>query len=218
MPDTIHSDQPFEKSRGRPRSQQKNQAILAAASDIFMEKGFDGTSMDEVARRAGVSKQTVYSHFAGKEALFSASITQVIQEYFPESDFCSEDVAPSLEGELFLICKQFLRLLTSEDAIGMFRILASNATSTEENKLAHLFWEAGPVFMLNRLCDFIDHWVAQGSLSIPNTMEAAHTLISLIKGRHHFQMAIGLILDITEEELTTHAQHCTYAFLKIYQS
>ncbi len=63
------------RRQGSRRSPGKHQAILAAATEIFLKSGFLGTSMDEVALRSAVSKQTVYQHFANKEALFVEIVT-----------------------------------------------------------------------------------------------------------------------------------------------
>src|SRR5688572_18076769 len=57
------------KAKGTARSG-KRRAILEAAAELFLQDGYSGTSMDEVAARASVSKQTVYAQFGGKEALF----------------------------------------------------------------------------------------------------------------------------------------------------
>src|SRR6476660_6564438 len=58
-----------------PRSLRKHAAILDAAEQVFLAKGYLGTSMDEVAARSGVSKQTVYAHFGSKETLFVALVS-----------------------------------------------------------------------------------------------------------------------------------------------
>ncbi|MCM3885316.1 TetR/AcrR family transcriptional regulator [Frankia sp. R82] len=59
------------------RSARKRQDIIGAATTLFLRNGYQGTSMDEVATRAGVSKQTVYKHFADKEELFRAIVEGV---------------------------------------------------------------------------------------------------------------------------------------------
>ncbi|WP_281262499.1 TetR/AcrR family transcriptional regulator, partial [Streptomyces milbemycinicus] len=56
------------------RSARKREAIMEAATAVFLEKGYSGTSMDDIARLAAVSKQTVYKHFADKEKLFAEII------------------------------------------------------------------------------------------------------------------------------------------------
>jgi len=62
-------------SKPRPaRAQRSHDAIVAAATTEFLERGFDRTTMDEIAVTAAVSKQTVYAHFASKEVLFLAVI------------------------------------------------------------------------------------------------------------------------------------------------
>ena len=67
----MATTKPAVKSDGVPS---KRDAILEAAARVFFESGYAAASMDEIAREAGVSKQTVYSHFGAKEALFGAFI------------------------------------------------------------------------------------------------------------------------------------------------
>ncbi|WP_439662231.1 TetR/AcrR family transcriptional regulator [Lentzea sp. HUAS TT2] len=58
-----------ERSAGRPRDPEADNAILTAAFELFLERGLDGTSIEQVARRAGVTRATVYRRFATKEDL-----------------------------------------------------------------------------------------------------------------------------------------------------
>ena len=67
----MATTKPAQKSNDVPS---KREAILEAATRVFFESGYADASMDEIAREAGVSKQTVYSHFGAKEALFGAFI------------------------------------------------------------------------------------------------------------------------------------------------
>jgi TetR/AcrR family transcriptional repressor of mexJK operon len=60
----------IDRKEGPPAS--KAESILAAAKRSFLAAGFGAVSMDAIAREAGVSKATVYAHFAGKEELFGA--------------------------------------------------------------------------------------------------------------------------------------------------
>ncbi|MCC6595535.1 MAG: helix-turn-helix transcriptional regulator, partial [Rhodanobacteraceae bacterium] len=72
---------------GRPKDLEKRAAILAAAKRLFLDHGFEGTSMDSIAAEAGVSKLTVYSHFRDKETLFTAAIRERCEEQMPEALF-----------------------------------------------------------------------------------------------------------------------------------
>jgi AcrR family transcriptional regulator len=62
----------------------KQQQILQGAMEVFLRSGYVGTSMDRVAAEAGVSKQTIYSHFGDKEGLFSALMEQVTIQRFQD--------------------------------------------------------------------------------------------------------------------------------------
>ena len=87
---------------GRPKSEAKAEAILGAAAELFLAQGFQGTSMDAVAKRAGVSKQTVYSHFANKEELFKACIGAKVAGYGFDSAAMVDD------DDLRRLCQQLL--------------------------------------------------------------------------------------------------------------
>ncbi len=61
--------------RGRPRSEEKRRQIMSAAMELFTSNGFEGTSVDDIAAAARVSKQTVYSHFGCKETLLGLAVS-----------------------------------------------------------------------------------------------------------------------------------------------
>lgn len=202
-------------ARGRPRDESKNSAIIDAASRLFLEKGFEGASMDEVAKRAGVSKQTVYSHFSSKEALFSEAIHVTIEKYYPETAI--QDVEEhSLEADLRAVCENYARLLSGEDAIAMYRLMVSAASKGPA--LAQIFYEAGPRLMKEKLAEFLQQWVDRGELQINNIDRAATRFITLAKGHSHFVRSIGLVNEITEEELQEEVDDALEAFLRIYKS
>lgn len=62
------------------RSERKHAAIIAAAAEVFLNMGYDRASMDEIAARSGVSKQTVYKHFSSKDLLFVAVVTGMMDD------------------------------------------------------------------------------------------------------------------------------------------
>jgi TetR/AcrR family transcriptional regulator, mexJK operon transcriptional repressor len=70
---------PGSSRRGRRRSAAKRQQIVDAATALFTEQGIETASMTDVAERAGVARQTVYSYFADKESLFAEVVAQIRQ-------------------------------------------------------------------------------------------------------------------------------------------
>ena len=125
---------------GRPKSEAKAEAILSAAAELFLAQGFQGTSMDAVAQRAGVSKQTVYSHFANKEELFKACISAKVAGYgFDEAARVEDD---DLRTALLTIARRFVELMFDPDVVAMHRVVMGEAAS--QPRIASLFFDSGP--------------------------------------------------------------------------
>ena len=202
-------------ARGRPRDEEKNSAIIEAASLLFLENGFDGTSMDEVAKRAGVSKQTVYSHFSSKEQLFSEAIHITIAKYFPDAALEMVEVH-TLESDLYAVAETYARLLLSDKAIAMHRVRVAAAAKGPE--LAQIFWQAGPLEMNQKLEDFLRTWVEKGELAIDNIEKASGQLITLLKGKLHFMCEIGMTGTVTEAEIREQTRDAVGCFLKLYKA
>lgn len=209
--DTVATSQ---GGRGRPRDTEKNAAIVEAAACLFLDYGFDGTSMDEVAKQASVSKQTVYSHFSSKEQLFSASIRAVIKRYYPDSALERVETH-SLEADLRVVCESYAHLLMSEEAMSMFRVLV--AAAPKGPNLAQLFWNAGPREMQDRLEAFLLSRVQTGELAIPDISLASNQIVCLLKAKTHFMRSIGLIDSISEEQIQRNVDNAVEAFLKLYR-
>src|SRR6478609_2703972 len=87
-------------SPGRPKDIAKRAAILEAAMALFPARGYEGTSVEAIAQAANVSKLTVYSHFADKEALFGAAVTECCAQMLPHRLFEPTAGAPVREALL----------------------------------------------------------------------------------------------------------------------
>ena len=98
---------------GRPKDLAKRASILEAAKQLFLEQGYQGVSLDQIAATAGVSKLTVYSHFGDKETLFAAAITASCEEVLPEELF-ARPPAGSLREQLHGIGRAFFDLIISD--------------------------------------------------------------------------------------------------------
>jgi TetR/AcrR family transcriptional repressor of mexJK operon len=85
---------------GRPKDLIKRQAILESAKRLFLEQGYDGSSMDAIAKAAGVSKLTVYNHFHDKENLFVAAVEAHCENQLPALEF---DLKAEVPIELALL-------------------------------------------------------------------------------------------------------------------
>jgi AcrR family transcriptional regulator len=119
-----------------PNYTPKQEIILQGAVQVFLRLGYAGTSMDRVAAEAGVSKQTIYSHFEDKEGLFKA-----IMERMTIRRFQAAFHAVTLHGEPEVLLRQFaetyLNKIVDEDYLALFRVIFAESVRFPE--LAKLY-------------------------------------------------------------------------------
>jgi TetR/AcrR family transcriptional repressor of mexJK operon len=127
------------KRAGRQRSSEKGEAILEAASNLFLQRGLRGTSMDQVAKEAGVSKQTVYSHFENKDGLFRACIRGKVASYGFEDHAVAD--GDSVQEILLQVVRRFMSLIFDPEVVSMYRVVLSEAVA--HPRIASLFYENG---------------------------------------------------------------------------
>ncbi|MCW5317191.1 TetR family transcriptional regulator [Nostoc sp. KVJ3] len=135
MPKTSGS-QPETLSRLRAITQKQEQ-ILQGAMQVFLRDGYAGTSMDRVSAEAGVSKQTIYSHFQDKEGLFKALIERVTIASF-RGIFCAED----LHGEPAILLREIAetyltKVADNPEYLALFRLIITESQRFPE--LAKLY-------------------------------------------------------------------------------
>jgi len=200
--------------RGRPRSVDKNRAILEAAGELFLTAGFERTSMDAVAREAGVSKQTVYAHFRNKERLFRAVIAEKVADYFPE-DPLNYGAAHSVRDTLSMIGRQYVRLIISPDAIAMFRLLAANVE--HHPKMVALYFEEGPARLNAAIRAYLERAREEGALRFANADAATARFCTLLRGDTFFRATLGLLDGLDDEAIDAHVADCVEAFLVLYR-
>lgn len=190
----------------------KNNAIISAATTLFLKQGYSKTTMDQVAKRARVTKQTIYSHFGDKDKLFSAMITNQCKNHTPPDIMLNNDA--SFEELMFKIGLGFLQMITSKEGLATTRLVMSEAE--RKPKLAELFYKTGPQQMNKILTDFLELQNKRGILKIPNTKSAASYFFSMLKGRYHLRMALKIKPLPTKKELEEHTRETVRVFLKIY--
>ncbi len=190
----------------------KHSAIISAATKLFLKQGYSKTTMDQVAKDAKVTKQTVYSHFGNKDKLFSAMITSQCKKHTPPEVVLNSD-AP-FEELMFKVGLGFLQMITSKEGLATTRLVMSEAN--RKPKLAELFYKTGPQQMNRILTNFLKSQNKNGFLRIANTESAASYFFSMLKGRYHLRMALKVKPLPTKKELEEHTRETVRVFLKIY--
>lgn len=164
--------------RGRPVNEALGQTIVDAACELFLELGFQATTMDKVAQRAKISKLSIYRHFENKEALFSAAIAARCHQFAPRSVF--KGVEGSAEDQLMAVGRSLLRLLLSPEARGVESMIM--ADKTNQTALGKLYYEAGPARFVSQIEALLRQLHANAVLNVPDPVQSARLFAALFKG------------------------------------
>lgn len=200
--------------RGRPKSLEKKQRIFEVAVELFLKNGFDNTSMDQIAEQAGVSKQTVYSHFRNKEDLFSACVCEKCVAYELTPEFLDRD--QPCDQVLHKLGHRFNQLLMSPEAIGVKRILC--ATAEQQPRLSEVFFDAGPRNMIALLSDYLKEQNRKGKLKVDNPRVAACQFLYMIQGEANMRLLLNVPGKIDRKMVDEYVDSCVGVFLRAHHA
>jgi TetR/AcrR family transcriptional regulator, mexJK operon transcriptional repressor len=201
------------RPRGRPKDPQRREAILEAAKRLFAEHGYAGVSMEQLAREAGVSKLTLYSHFGGKEELFQEAVAEKCRAFTPPELFERDGHLP-LQQRLRNIGMGFTDLVFSDEAIRLYRMMSGNAQ--RDPRLGKLFFAAGPRRVLDLFTEFLRAADAASELRVADPERAATHFFCLLKGVHHLRVLIGEREAPGRKEMRAHVDEVVEMFLRLF--
>jgi TetR/AcrR family transcriptional repressor of mexJK operon len=129
---------------GRPalhEAEMRVEALLDVATAVFLEQGYSGASTSEIAKRAGASKQTLYSRYPTKAALFEALIERRTEVWFAKIT-AAMTADKSAHGPLVAFCKHWVMALLNPETQRMYQVITAEAATFPE--LAEMYWTNGP--------------------------------------------------------------------------
>ncbi|MFI5509745.1 TetR/AcrR family transcriptional regulator [Mycobacterium sp. NPDC051804] len=165
------------------RSALKRATILSAGRDLFLSHGYQGTSVDQIAASAEVSKQTVYKHFGDKQELLLAIVNEALDSTVtPFLDRIAKLAdTDDLEADLTALGGEYLRAVLAEPVVQLRRLVVGEANRVPA--LAQLYYERAPTRALGAFADCMRRLDGRGLLSVPEPAVAAEHFAFLVVGR-----------------------------------
>jgi AcrR family transcriptional regulator len=170
-------------ARARSDAARSEDAILAAARTLFLEAGFEGVNLEAIAAAAGVSRQTVYNRFGGKEALFRAMLRRHWGGMLAWADWVRESIGgvtfDDPAAKLVQIAGAIYRFAEEGDQIAFTRLVI--AESRARPWIGEEFYRFGKAPTLEALSGVLGAMAAQGVIGCPHPDIAARQFLGLIQ-------------------------------------
>lgn len=195
------------------RKGRKFEQVLEGARTVFMADGYDGASVDDIAKAAGVSKATLYSYFPDKSLLFlEVAKSECLRQSKEIVDRIDMDRSPrEVLGEGG---RQFLRFVTSDFGQQMFRICVAEKARFPE--IGREFFRSGPQNMQSHLVGYFELAIARGELRIEDPYLAAFQFGELCKADVWMRLTFNMIETISDAEVDRVVDSAVDLFLARY--
>jgi len=205
MTDTVAKG-PIQRGR-------KYEQLLVGAREVFMADGFEGASVDEIARTAGVSKATMYKYFPDKRMLFS-EVAQIECQRQASSALARIDRSAPPREVLGEVGRTFLSFITSKLGEQIFRICVAEADRFPD--LGRRFYETGPAVMRDEMVAYFGEACARGELVVGDYELAADQFGELCKADLWTRLIFGVIKDVTVQDIDRVIDNAVETFLARY--
>lgn len=188
---------PLADTRGR---------LISAASEAFFADGYRA-SMDDIAMRAGVAKQTLYNHFKSKDVLFGEVVRASTQRILLSLDGEPGD----LRTTLMRFARAYRATVLSEEGIAMYRTMM--AESARFPVLASAVYAVGPAQTIRQLAGLLDKAMQAGQLRKDIPEFAAEMLMAMLTGLERTRALFGIDQATTDKAKIERVVDC---FLRAY--
>jgi TetR/AcrR family transcriptional repressor of mexJK operon len=199
------------------RTADKRAAVLEAAAKIFLGGGYLGTSVDDIAAQAGVAKQTIYTYFSNKEALFAAMVSALSNEASDRVHNNVEEFSDSDDLQTYLVryAVRQLKVVLTPRILQLRRLVIGEAGRFPE--LGAALYAGGPGRAIASLAATFERLRKRGLLSLPDPMLAATQFNWLIMSAPlNRAMLLGDATIPNSKEILEHAKQGVRMFLAAY--
>ncbi|MDR7380242.1 AcrR family transcriptional regulator [Rhodoferax ferrireducens] len=196
------------------RTDAKRDAILRTAGEVFLEMGYERTSMAEIAARVGGSKATLYGYFPSKEALFMTLAHQFGADHIdPAMDELMAAVDEDLTTVLERFCERLLVFLSAAETISAHRLVLAEAGHSD---VGRLFYEAGQKQGMEIMGGYLQSLMDRGHLRQADPVIAAQHLGSLVHSEVDHRYFYRDLPELSPEQIKGMVARAVQVFLGGY--
>lgn len=199
-----------QEGRRRPgRPTLSNEHLLDKALDLFLEQGFERTSIDAITAAAGMAKRTVYARYGDKLSLFRAALHRAIEEWIVPVERLRAAETDDLEETLLAVARILVANIMHPAGIRLLRI--TNAESARMPEIGAYTYSEGTERTLAYLAYLFQRRLGSDDVSLDDWHEAAAAFLYLVTGPATIR-AWGVTLD--ERAIDDHTTYCVQLFLR----
>lgn len=189
---------------GRPKDLEKRQRILESAKQLFLEMGYHGSSMNQIAQNAGVTKLTVYNHFQDKATLFTCAIEDTCEHILstrPRELTADSNFIVVLNE----VCELALNIVNLPEAIKLDLLLLELAA--EHSPLVEQFYRASHLKMRQVWENFFQDAAALNFIQQDHPARQTELIVSLLMGLRHQEVLLGMrpVPEAAERQAIIHS-------------
>jgi AcrR family transcriptional regulator len=189
--------------------EQRRERIARMVWPLFLKKGYDNVSIDEIIEAVGGSKATLYAWFGGKEGLFEAVVRQKSGDVVLA---IHADPGGSVEQQLTQMGRSFLATVLSTPILEFHRLMVSIGRMFPE--AGRLFFESGPVNAYSTVAEWIGKQQADGRLGDGDPYRLAVLFLDMLIGEHQLSWLMGMPRAARPEQIEETVQLAVKVFLR----
>jgi len=190
----------------------RRQQIVAAAAEIFFDKGYERACIDDLIARVGGSKRTIYNIFESKEGLFTAVVDSFLTDYAKRIDAVSaaDEAGADLRTSILAFARASTSIVYAPPMLSLYRVLIGEGRRFPN--LAKSFFERGASVVATVLTRILERHKAKGELVIEDCRLAAEQLMGLVRDYQY----LGVLLGVCEQPPPEVLEHRIIALVDIF--
>ena len=196
------------------RGDRRRKLILKAALEVFLEFGFERASLDEIIKRSGGSKSSIYSQFGGKNELFFAILRHAAENIgnVPPAPFPRN--ADEMKELLLGMAEGIIRYVLRDDIIGLYKLAVE--ASRVDPSVGQLYFKGGPDKAQGDFAKLLKQLHQADLLCVPDTELAARFFFGMLLDKAHLAMSLGVARTPSKKETARLVQGAVAVFLSAY--